>query len=153
VGVGGDAVRQPGELVDDVRRERRVGGVVRVHVADAQALHLRREPRGLRHDDERPQQEARGAQVAGDGARPGAGVGPRAASQPVQLGGQEARAERRVVRAGHERGGFGVAHRVVLALEGEHLHPQAEALEPEYLVQDEGLGDLREPRHQMSDSL
>jgi hypothetical protein len=69
----------------------------------------------------------------------------------VQLGGEQLPVQWRVVRAGDQRGRFRVGHLGALAHEREDLHTEAQALEPEDLVQDERLGDQREARHEMSD--
>ena len=68
----------------------------------------------------------------------------------MQLGGKHGTRPRpEIVGAFHEGGGAGLDDRFALTDERKDLDVVAESLELEDLVEHEGLGRLREPRHQI----
>ena len=129
-----------------------MGRPVGVDVVQLERLDLAPDRRPDRHGDERPEEELRRSEIAPDRAQPRPEIGPRPAAEPVDLGAEDGpRHEAEVVGPRDEVSGPGLDDRLALETEREDLDVVAEPLELQDLVEDERLGRLREPRHQVGE--
>lgn len=153
VGVAGERVRRPGQAVHDPGGKRRMGRPVGVDVVRAARLDAAGERGSGRDDRDGADQELERAAVAPQGAPPRPEVAPRPAPEPVPLRGEHrprpAPDDRHPL---DERGGTGLQGRLGFADEGVQVDVDPEPLELEHLVEDEGLGQLREPGHDVGDA-
>jgi len=146
--VGGEAERDPGEAVHDERRERRVRCEVGVHVRHALLPHEVGEVHGLREDADGPGEEVRAPPGLAEDRGGQFRVTDRLLAQEPPVGPHDGRRdEGMIVRAADPRVHLGVHDRLPLAQQRVQLHGDPLLGARRHLVEDEGLAQLREARH------
>ncbi|MEI2816478.1 MAG: hypothetical protein V9E99_08495 [Microthrixaceae bacterium] len=148
VGVSGARERQARQRLDHERRVGRVCREVRVDVLDAELLHSQRHRRGHRHDEERAEEEVRRLTIGHQAPAPTFEIRATVAAEPGELGADHfPRLQGQVVRPRVQVAGFLVHRALLLVDECEQLDRHTQLLERDHLAQHEGVGHLREARH------
>ena len=146
--VGRETEGHAGEPMNDQGRHRRMVHKVRVNVPDLATLDFVSEADRLHEDADGANKEVEASAGLAHHLGPKAEIGKRPAANKVPLGAQDGPGDKgKKVGAPDEPVGLRVSDRLTLAQEREDLDRDAQLLQSENFVQDEGLRQFRKARH------